>query len=278
MSRLLPDDINLALRMLLHFSILSFRYLLFAGGAYLLYYVIKRQEWFFMKIQQKYPKNKQVATEIKYSLLTFLMFTGFGLTAYLLTKNFDIGTNLYSKFSEHSILYYIFSIVFMIFAHDTYFYWTHRLMHHPKIYKYVHRTHHLSTDPTPWAVFAFHPLEAFIDGGIVAIVFFTIPVHVSAIIIFSTWFIVMNVIGHLGYEIFPRKMLQHPIFKYMNNPTNHNMHHQYIKCNYSLYFTFWDSLMKTNHERYYEHYDEVTRRRDEGLQKLKEEKQLAVNG
>ena len=75
--------------------------------------------------------------------------------------------------------------------------------------------------------------------------------------------------GHLGYEIFPRRMLQHPVFKWANTSTNHNMHHKYVKCNYGLYFNIWDRLMGTNHSKYEETFDEVTARRDAGFEKMK---------
>jgi lathosterol oxidase len=39
---------------------------------------------------------------------------------------------------------------------------------------------------------------------------------------------------------------------------NHNMHHQYFKGNYGLYFTFWDRMMNTMNKEYDAHYDEVT--------------------
>ena len=76
--------------------------------------------------------------------------------------------------------------------------------------------------------------------------------------------------GHLGYEIFPRNMIQHPLFKWLNTSTNHNMHHKYVRCNYGLYFNIWDRLMDTNHTRYYEVYDEVTSRRDDGFKKVRQ--------
>ena len=58
MSQLLPDDISLWIRWLFAFGMLALRYIVFAGSAYLLYYVIKRQNWLHMKIQQRFPDNK----------------------------------------------------------------------------------------------------------------------------------------------------------------------------------------------------------------------------
>ena len=67
----------------------------------------------------------------------------------------------------------------------------------------MHRTHHLSTSPSPWAAYAFSPLEAVVQAGIAPVILFTIPVHPLAFSIFMMWQITFNVMGHCGYEIFP---------------------------------------------------------------------------
>jgi len=269
MSQLLPDDISLFARWFFAFGMLSVRYLLFAGSLYLLYYVIKRQRWLFMKIQQRFPERKQILTEIGYSVLSFAVFAFVIVAIRLASTHHLLETRIYKNFSEHSVLYYVATTIFIILFHDTYFYWAHRLMHHPLLYERVHKVHHLSKDPTPWASFSFHPFEAFLEIAFVPVLIFTIPLHFTSLIILSLWQIVFNVIGHLGYEIFPRNMMKHPVFKYTNTGTNHNMHHKYVKCNYGLYFNFWDRWMNTNHSKYFETYDEVTARRDEGFRKLR---------
>jgi len=269
MSQLLPDDISLFARWLFAFGLLAGRYMLFAGSAYLLYYVIKRQQWLFMKIQQRFPDNKQIRTEIGYSVLSFFVFASV-VVAIRVAINYHIfETKVYKNFSEHSFAYYMATTIFIIFFHDTYFYWAHRLMHHPFLYERVHAVHHLSKDPTPWASFSFHPWEAILEIAFVPVLIFTLPLHFTSLIILSLWQVVFNVMGHLGYEIFPRRLMQIPVLKWLNTSTNHNMHHKYVKCNYGLYFNFWDRLMNTNHSKYYETFDEVTARRDAGFEKMK---------
>lgn len=218
-----------------------------------------------MKIQRKFPQRKQVITEVTYSLLTFLVFACVVVFIKFLSNNDIVNTRVYRDFSEHSWAYYIATTVFVILFHDTYFYWVHRLMHHPLLYERVHKVHHLSKDPTPWASFAFHPLEAFLEIGFVPILVFTLPLHYTSLIILSLWQIVFNVMGHLGYELFPAGALQHPLLKWLNTSTNHNMHHKYVRCNYGLYFNVWDRLMGTNHPKYEETFEEVTSRRTEGM-------------
>ena len=269
MSQLLPDDIGLLARWLFAFAMLAARYLIFAGTAYLVYYVIKRQGWLFMKIQQRFPERKQILTEIKYSVLTFTVFASVVIAIRIAIAHGWLATQVYRNFSEHSVPYYILTTIFIIFFHDTYFYWMHRLMHHPLLYERVHKVHHLSKDPTPWAAFAFHPAEALLEIGFVPLLIFTIPLHFSSLLILSLWQVMFNVMGHLGYEIFPRRMMQNRVFQWLNTSTNHNMHHKFVRCNYGLYFNIWDRLMNTNHNKYYETFDEVTARRDEGFKRLK---------
>jgi len=47
-----------------------------------------------------------------------------------------------------------------LFAQDTWFYFTHRIMHHRKLFKWTHEGHHRSVQPTPWASFSFDAIEA----------------------------------------------------------------------------------------------------------------------
>ncbi|MEZ4931172.1 MAG: sterol desaturase family protein [Saprospiraceae bacterium] len=136
----------------------------------------------------------------------------------------------------------------------------HRAIHQPSLFKIIHKVHHQSHNPTPWAAFSFHPLEAFLEIGFLPIIVCLLPLHPLAIVLFSLWSILFNVMGHLGYEIFPKGFTQHPIFKWFNTPTHHNLHHQRSNCNYGLYFNFWDRVMQTNHKKYHEIFDEISGR------------------
>lgn len=237
------------------FSVSTLRYVLFAGVAYLLFYVWKRRDWIGMKIQQKFPERAHIKREVFYSLLTFIVFGLIGGGIYLLkTAGY---TKIYSDFAEHSVWYFIFSVVVFIIAHDTYFYWTHRLMHHKKIYKHVHLIHHQSTNPTPWTSFAFHPLEAIVEIGILPILIFIMPVHPLAIVTWILYMTFMNVLGHLGFEFYPSGFTKGALTKWHNTSTHHNMHHRLVNCNYGLYFNIWDMMMRTNHEKYHENFEAV---------------------
>lgn len=221
------------------------RYLLFAGGAYLFFYVWRRRQWLARRIQPRFPTTEQLRLEIGYSLLTALIFTGvFAATFALWQHGF---TRIYTEVAAHGWPYLALSVALLMLLHDTYFYWSHRLMHHRRVFKYVHRVHHLSHNPSPWAAYAFHPLEAVIEVGILPLAVLVLPVHPLALAIFGLYTFIFNVMGHLGYELLPPALHRHWLGRWLNTGTHHNLHHQLVKGNYGLYFNLWDTWMGTNH-------------------------------
>ena len=240
---------------------ISFRYLLFTGVFYLFFYVWKKRKYWAAKIQQRYPENKHVLREIGFSCLSMVIF---GVVVMMVVWAGKKGlTLIYTPPQHYSWMWYLGSIVLMIMVHDTYFYFTHRAMHWKPIFKYVHKVHHLSTNPTPFAAYAFHPVEALVEVGIIPLVAFIVPHQPSAVTVFALYSLLLNVLGHLGYELFPKGFASHKWFKWHNTSTHHNMHHRLVKCNYGLYFNFWDRVMGTNHPHYEESYNEAVERRQE---------------
>ena len=167
-------------------------------------------------------------------------------------------TRLYLDIHDFGWWWFAASIVLTIFLHDAYFYWTHRLMHRRSLFPIMHRAHHRSTNPTPWAAYAFDPLEALVQAGILPLAAFLYPIHPLAFLVFMGVQLGFNVMGHAGIEIFPHWFLDSRLGKFLNTPTNHAMHHQYFRGNYGLYFNFWDRLMGTNHKDYEARFREVT--------------------
>ncbi|MFM2146401.1 MAG: hypothetical protein RL732_1237 [Bacteroidota bacterium] len=254
--RLLVESMNLHS----YFKIIQMiggRYLFFAGTAFLLAYWIFNRTIGPKKIQQKYPKWNDYAREVLYSLLTIGLFA---LVPLFLIKNDSIRvhTRWYTDIQQHGWVYFIGAFPLMLVLHDTYFYWMHRLMHHPRLFKVFHLVHHRSTNPSPWAAYAFHPLEAIVEVGILALFLFTIPIHKLHLTVFFLFMIVYNVYGHLGWELYPRGFNRHWLGKWINTSVNHNQHHQFFNGNYGLYFLFWDRMMGTLREDYDLQFDRAT--------------------
>src|SRR5579871_322775 len=239
------------------FRHISTRYFMVAGIAFLLFYILLARFISYKKIQSKYPRAKDYGREISFSLFTMFLFAS---VPFFLVKNPAVvgHTTLYKNISDHGWVYFFLAFPIMAIMHDTYFYWAHRLMHHKKLFKLFHLVHHQSTNPSPWAAYAFHPLEAIVEIGIYPIFLFMIPIHYLHFFIFFLLSIIYNVYGHLGYELYPKNFSRNWFGKWMNTSVSHNQHHQYFKGNYGLYFTFWDRMMGTLRNDYDEHFETVT--------------------
>ena len=233
----------------------AFWYLLIAGFAWLALHVVLSRWLARRRIANRSPTFTQMGREFLYSASSVVVYgiVG-GFMVFAVTSNW---TQMYFRIERYGWTWFIASIFVTILIHDTYFYWTHRMMHHPRLFRVFHRTHHLSTNPSPWAAYAFSPWEAFVQAGIAPLVIFTIPIHPLAFSIFMLWQITFNVLGHCGYELFPKWFVRSWAGRVLNTATHHAQHHETNRANFSLYFNFWDRVMGTNHARYEERFAEA---------------------
>jgi sterol desaturase/sphingolipid hydroxylase (fatty acid hydroxylase superfamily) len=147
----------------------------------------------------------------------------------------------------------------MMVAQDAYFYWTHRAMHHPKVFRWMHRLHHQSVTPTPFAAYAFSTSEAVVQALFVVLWITAIPTPQVIVMSFMLVMIVRNAWGHSGYEMHPRGMADHPVFGKLTTTVHHDLHHGGgFSHNYGLWFTWWDRWMGTEHPAYRARYRALT--------------------
>lgn len=250
------------------FKLIGLRYFIFAAIGFLIFYVLLKKKLWHRKIQQRFPKWNDYLREITFSVITIFIFA---CVPFFLLSNESVRvyTTHYKDIHQHSWFYFYAAFPIMFFMHDAYFYWIHRLMHHPKIFKFIHLIHHKSVNPSPWAAYAFHPLEAVVETGIVIIFLFTIPIHYIHLGVFFLFMIIYNVYGHLGWEIYPKGFSKSRIGRWVNTSVNHNLHHQYFKGNYGLYTLIWDRWMGTIREDYDAKFEEVKSRKQSITDKAK---------
>jgi Delta7-sterol 5-desaturase len=232
-----------------------FWYALVAGGVWLFFHILFRHAWRRRRISNREHLPGQVAREVRASLRSIAIFGV--VSGFFFYAGWSGWTRLYIRVEQYGWTWFVLSIGVMIVLHDAYFYWTHRLMHHPRLYRAIHHTHHLSTSPTPWAAYAFSPAEALVQAGIGPLIVFTLPVHPAAFSLFMLWQIAFNVFGHCGYEIFPRWFARSRAAVLLNSVTHHALHHEKFGANFSLYFNVWDRLMGTNHQNYEQRFEQA---------------------
>jgi lathosterol oxidase len=200
------------------------------------------------KLQARHATARDIRREILLSLRTTLIFAL--LTAAVLVAAHHGWFTIYWSFRKAGPLYLALSLPVMLVAHDTWFYWTHRAMHHPRLFRLFHRTHHLSRTPTPWAAYSFSVPEAIVQGAFVPLFLVFVPMHEVGVMLFLGIQIVRNVMGHAGAEIHPAAFGPGRWLGWNNTTTHHDLHHETGRYNYGLYFSWWDKLMGTEHPDY----------------------------
>jgi sterol desaturase/sphingolipid hydroxylase (fatty acid hydroxylase superfamily)/uncharacterized protein (DUF2147 family) len=229
-------------------AIESTRYLIAAGLCSFILWVFW-DVWFkARKLQARRAKAADYRREILTSLRTAFIFALIGF-AMLLAGKAGVLT-IYPDFSQRGPLYLVGTVAAMIVAHDAYFYWAHRAMHHPRLFRLFHATHHRSRTPTPWTAYSFDVGEAIVMLAFVPAWTAVTPMHDLGLFAFMTWQIVRNVMGHAGVELAPVSGRPSRLFGWLTTTLHHDLHHQDSRTNFGLYFTWWDRLMGTEHPAY----------------------------
>jgi len=241
------------------FSLSAIRYFLIAGIPFYLFYQLLAPKFSRSKIQSRLASKKDFVREIWYSMQSTVVFTIIILLILLTPlRNYTL---LYTDINDMPLWYIPVSLVLSLIIHDTYFYWMHRLLHHKFLFKTVHLVHHKSTNPSPFASYSFHLFEAIPEGLVLLPIVFCIPMHQFTIFLFVVSGFIINVYGHLGYELMPKWFRHTFLFQVFNTSVHHNLHHSKFKGNYGLYFRIWDRLMHTEHPDYVKDYDRIQQQR-----------------
>lgn len=231
------------------------RYAIGAGGVYLIVNMALAARLRARKIRTDTPPGAQIRREILASLRTVLVFA---LNGTLIVLGAEAGlVPVYTEIQTYGWTYLVFSTVVLIVAHDAWFYWSHRLLHHPPLFRRFHRLHHRSHNPTPFTSYSFDLGEAVANAIFLPLILLVLPAHPVAILIFVTHMMLRNAIGHSGYELFPADRNGRPLFDWMTTVTHHDLHHAHAGYNLGLYFTWWDRLMATEHPDYHEAFRKV---------------------
>jgi sterol desaturase/sphingolipid hydroxylase (fatty acid hydroxylase superfamily) len=243
------------------FAILVFRYAFIAGIFHLFFFGFSSPSVGKRRIVKERHDRKQQYKEVFWSLLSSVIFAFAGAG---MVVAWQMGyTQVYEDLSRYGLWYLPVSFLIATFIHETYYYWLHRWMHIPVVFRAIHKTHHESRNTSPWTSFSFHPAESLLQAVIVPLTIMVLPMHYWVIVAWLVFMSVTSVINHLNVEIYPRRFNRHWLGKWLIGATHHSLHHTEFKRNFGLYFTFWDHWMGTESENYNEVYERVTEGRGE---------------
>jgi sterol desaturase/sphingolipid hydroxylase (fatty acid hydroxylase superfamily) len=225
------------------------RYAAFAFGTWFVVWVVLAKALQNRKIRPDTPPTTQMIMELLCSLRSVAIFSTVGLITYFLSKSGLLpGPDMAQTWGP---AWFMVSLVLMLIGHDAWFYWTHRLVHRPTLFRSLHRRHHRSHNPTPFTAYSFDVGEAALHALFVTVWLAIVPTPWEAVGLFVVVQIARNTIGHCGYELFPANQSGKPLFDWMTTVTHHDLHHEQAGWNYGLYFTFWDRVMGTEHPDYH---------------------------
>jgi sterol desaturase/sphingolipid hydroxylase (fatty acid hydroxylase superfamily) len=205
------------------------------------------------RIQKAKPAMSDRRREFLYSILSIVIFAGWGMVVLTLRQAGIIQIS----FAPPPLWEGALEFAVVVVAHDFYFYWMHRWMHSRAMFRRAHLTHHLSRTPTPWTAYSFAPIEGLFEGVFVPLILLLFPVHGLVILAFLLHQIARNVIGHSGHELAWPGFTRSRWTGWLTTTTHHDLHHSQGASNFGLYFTWWDRWMGTEHPRYHEKFEEA---------------------
>lgn len=189
--------------------------------------------------------SRQIRREIGWSLASAAIY---GAPAGILAWGWRTHgwTRIYTAVNAYPRWWLPTSLILCLLAHDTWFYWTHRLMHRPRWFRAFHAVHHASRPPTAWAAMSFHPGEALTGAVVVPALVLLLPLHIGVVATLLAIMTLMGVTNHMGWELFPPALVEGRGGRWLITASHHQRHHQAYHCNYGLYFRLWDRLCGTD--------------------------------
>ena len=233
------------------------RYVIFAVSVWLLLWVVLARPLAARKIRPTRPAARQLLLEFIFSVRSIAIFSTVGLSTFALQRlGYLPGPSVAVGWGTG---WAVASLILMILAHDAYFYWMHRAIHDPRLFRLFHLRHHRSHNPSPFSAYSFDVTEAALQAVFVPVWMLLVPTQWPIIGLFMVHQIARNTIGHSGYELFPARRDGRPLFDFLTTTTHHDLHHATARSNYGLYFTWWDRWMGTEHPDYYARFASVAR-------------------
>lgn len=141
----------------------------------------------------------------------------------------------YYEQNNYGIFEFLMNLFVYLFVFDTWFYWTHRLLHVTWFWNQIHYVHHQFSEPSAFAQDAVHWFEGLLQGPLGHMLTTLVyPMHPIAVNAFGFLTSIYALLAHDGRIL---------------DINDHMKHHHYKSCNYGLYWGFWDYICGTRYSR-----------------------------
>ncbi|KAL8587616.1 hypothetical protein ACOMHN_045305 [Nucella lapillus] len=115
-------------------------------------------------------------------------------------------------------------LIVCVLVEELCFYYSHRLLHHPRLYKHVHKQHHEWTAPASIASIYAHPIEHVLSNIVPpALGPILLGCHMATAWMWFAAAIMSTTVSHCGYH-----------FPFLPSPEAHDYHHLKFNQNYGV--------------------------------------------
>ncbi len=126
-----------------------------------------------------------------------------------------------------SPLWFFLFFIIIRFWQSFHFFWIHRLIHIPWLFKKVHHLHHRNVNIGPWSGLSMHPVEHFLYYSSL-LIHFVLPSHPIHVIFHMFALNLGAVLSHAGFD----KLIINGTEAAKAGSFFHQLHHRYFECNY----------------------------------------------
>ncbi|MCJ8309355.1 MAG: sterol desaturase family protein [Rhizobiaceae bacterium] len=221
--------------------------LIVAGGLHLYFHGAKRQG---KKLKydgrdlrrdaRAFTFNNQVVDNMFWSLGSGVFFwTGFEVLMFWAMANGYAPILLWADNPIWFIALFFLTPIWISF----HFYWIHRFLHWPPLYRLAHALHHRNTNVGPWSGFSMHPIEHLLFLSSI-LIHFVVAAHPLHILFHMQHQALTAATSHTGFEgllVADKNRLALGTF-------HHQMHHRYFECNYGNLEVPWDKWFGSFHD------------------------------
>lgn len=168
-----------------------------------------------INVPVQWPKLKRCLITVFFNQIFVNMIVGYGVYHIMMWRGCDFGKEL------PTVQWVLLELTIFLLFEEIGFYYSHRLFHHPRLYKHIHKKHHEWTAPIGITAIYAHPVEYMIANILPAQIG---PVimgsHIATIWMWLIMVVSSAVIAHCGYHL--------PL---LPSPEAHDFHHlKFTNC------------------------------------------------
>ena len=218
-----------------------------AGGLHLFFYILRRQKSDLQYDTRSLSDQKKVFTfgsQVRDNMFWSLA-SGVTLWSCYETVMLWAMANDYAPVHNwvDGPIYFVALFAIIPIWISFHFYWVHRWMHWPPLYRLAHAVHHRNTNVGPWSGLSMHPIETllFFSSVLIHLVIASHPLHILFHLSHQG---LTAATSHTGFEAFKagdKRFVALGRF-------HHQIHHRYFDCNYGNLEMPWDKLFGSFHD------------------------------